>query len=104
MHRYKGCWKRRLAADNGQLQIVQLLLERGAKVDVDNAVRSTPLIMAVKSEHVPVVKLLLEHGADPGVKNKMKETALSIAQKRNNKEILQLIQQSKQKGGLFNWF
>ncbi|MRR17552.1 MAG: hypothetical protein EG826_13960, partial [Deltaproteobacteria bacterium] len=53
------------AARNGNLEIVQLLAEHGATIDIgkDRGER-TPLIEAAAQGHVDVVKFLLEKGAD----------------------------------------
>jgi ankyrin repeat protein len=47
------------------MEVVALLLERGADVDASNKAGWTPLIAAVLSGHTEVVRLLLERGADP---------------------------------------
>ncbi|KIJ59929.1 hypothetical protein HYDPIDRAFT_63775, partial [Hydnomerulius pinastri MD-312] len=56
-----------IAAAGGHRPIVDLLLDRGAAVNVaDNSGRSA-LLLATDSGHFPVVETLLEHGADPNI-------------------------------------
>lgn len=52
------------ACDRGHLEVVQLLLEKGANPEVsDNFYHATPLSWAVSSSHYPVVTALLAAGA-----------------------------------------
>lgn len=61
------------AADRGHLEVVKLLLERKAGVNVkDTFYGATPLIWAAQKGHAEVVRALLEHGAEG------KEDALMI--------------------------
>lgn len=56
------------AAEFGRMEIVRLLLERGADPtwpDVDESPRGAALHAAARAGNVPMVRLLLEHGADP---------------------------------------
>ncbi len=53
------------AADRGSLDVVQILLDHGAEVNVtDNFYNSTPVGAALSNGHEEVARLLLEHGAD----------------------------------------
>ena len=58
------------AAQNGHLEVVRLLLERGANVNAQNTdelwwrERRTPLHFAAQNGHLDVVRLLLERGAN----------------------------------------
>jgi hypothetical protein len=52
------------AADKGRLEVVNLLLERGATVNVkDTFYGATPLTWAVSHGHAEITKVLLEKGA-----------------------------------------
>jgi hypothetical protein len=55
-----------VAAHDGSLAIVRMLLDAGADVD---ARRGLPLILAVDAGHLSVVHLLLARGADPNGSN-----------------------------------
>jgi ankyrin repeat domain-containing protein 17 len=52
-----------LAARNGDLPMVQFLVEHGAELNVNRDMVGTPLIIAAKNGSLPIVKVLLEHGA-----------------------------------------
>jgi ankyrin repeat protein len=56
-----------LAAGEGHLEIVKLLLEHGADVNAKTAYE-TALHLAAGEGHLEIVKLLLEHGADVNAK------------------------------------
>jgi ankyrin repeat protein len=56
------------AAEFGRMEIVRLLLERGADPtwpDADESSRGAALHAAARASDLPMVQLLLEHGADP---------------------------------------
>jgi uncharacterized protein len=57
-----------LAARNGSLEALNLLLKRGADVNAKESLRGTTALMwAVEQKHTDAVKLLIQHGADVGV-------------------------------------
>ena len=66
-----------IAEKNGHVEIVKLLLDHGAEVDVkDNDNGMTPLIYASLRGDESVVKLLLENGANINIKDNTGNTAL----------------------------
>ena len=57
-----------MASYQGHETVVELLLERGAKIEVqDGSLKQTALIMAADKGHERIVKLLLEKGANADV-------------------------------------
>jgi ankyrin repeat protein len=52
------------AADNGHLDVVKLLIENGADVNLKGEAWYGPLHAAAAKGHIEVVKILLENGAD----------------------------------------
>jgi ankyrin repeat protein len=58
-----------LAAINGPVSIVQLLLNNGAQVNSKDCNKNTPLHLAAKNNDVPTANLLIDHGADVNSKD-----------------------------------
>jgi ankyrin repeat protein len=56
------------AAANGRIEVVKLLLEKGADVNGHNEGGETPLHYAAWGGHVKVMEILLDHGANPTLK------------------------------------
>lgn len=74
------------ACDRGHLEIVKLLLENGADVNVkDTFYGATPLTWAVNKGHTEIVKLLLEKGAEG------KEGTLVGAASQGKSEIVKVL-------------
>eukprot|EP00948_MAST-09A_sp_MAST-9A-sp1_P001906 g1906.t1 len=53
-----------VAAEKGNVQICQMLLNAGADVDAQDGSGFTPLFLAVKNNRLPAMKMLLEAAAD----------------------------------------
>lgn len=68
------------AARAGCLEVVKLLVEAGASVDIAEAQGGwTPLLQAADQRHADVVRYLLDHGANPNTKTRLGKTPLSVA-------------------------
>lgn len=81
------------AALVGHVEMVTMLLDRGAAANEVDLSGDTALIKAVKwsfpaafARFADVVRVLMENGADPGHKNQRGDTALSIATSRSHEE------------------
>lgn len=57
----------RLAAEEGHVKTVQLLLAKGAHINATDSDRQSPLGIAAKTGHMEIVRLLLDVGADPNL-------------------------------------
>ena len=68
------------AAENGRLEAVQYLLQRGASVDVPNKYKNTALHDAAANGHAAVARELALHGADPRLTNEYGMTPLQAAE------------------------
>ena len=68
-----------LACANSQVDVVRLLLSKGADANVGNDDGSTALMAAAMKGKAAIVHLLLDAGADPNVSDKDGDTALKIA-------------------------
>ncbi|CAG4916218.1 ankyrin repeat domain-containing protein [Paraburkholderia gardini] len=75
----KGWAPLHYAAANGNDAIVTLLLKYSAYVDAGSPNGTTPLMMAARGGHVSTAKLLLDAGADINVKNQIGLNALDFA-------------------------
>ena len=75
----KGWAPLHYAATNGHDDVVKVLLDHSAYVDAGSPNGTTPLMMAARGGHVSTVKLLLDNGADLTVKNQIGMTALDFA-------------------------
>ena len=48
----------------GHINVVKALLNKGAKIDIQNNNQSTPILNALLSRNISIIKLLLAYGAD----------------------------------------
>jgi len=89
------------AAASGDVDIAQLLLARGARIDAVSPPASgkyTPLMMAAREGHEDCALFLLGKGADPQLKNGEGLTAAQIAQKTDHAGIAAAIDQRVRRG------
>ena len=68
-----------VASLNGHAEIVKLLADNGAELNLKSNDGSSALIFASQNGNAEVVKVLLEKGADPGLKDNKDKTALDYA-------------------------
>jgi hypothetical protein len=81
-----------IAAARGHVALVEILLDKGAKIDAINKEGRNALMFAAKSGNVEVVKMLLDKGANiNAVTNKDSTTALMIAAKSGNDEMVGIL-------------
>lgn len=64
---------------NGSMQVLELLLERGADGNACNKWRETPLLIAANNGHRSAVEALLKSGADPSLCSEAGWSALTFA-------------------------
>ncbi len=84
----------RNAAARGHIEVVKLLLERGADPNLPEegiAPRGHALYSAVYNKHFEIAKLLLEHGAYPSPPVESSADALSIAIKNDDQPMIDLL-------------
>jgi len=68
-----------VAAGNGHLEVVQLLVERGANVSAQDVLGWTPLHVAAGNGHSDVVEFLIGKGVDVNAKDRYGRTPLHYA-------------------------
>jgi uncharacterized protein len=77
------------AASAGSVDIVKLLLEHAAYIDAESPNKTTPLMMAARSNHADVCHLLIDEGADPTPVNERDLTAADFATRAGDTELAQ---------------
>jgi len=91
---YKGEYERRAmlfwAADRGRADVVELLLQKGAAPEGDNA-DNTPLMRAVGTGNLDAVKALLAGGATPNCQGRYRELPLLSAAHQGSGNIMQAL-------------
>lgn len=73
------------AASNGSLELVKLLVSKGAKVNAVSKELSMPLAEAVRADNLEIAKFLLEHGADKTINHADDEFQTAIFKARSAK-------------------
>lgn len=82
------------AAHFGFVKLAKALIEKGAKVNAMNRVRSSPLHIAVRYNRPDVVQLLLENLADPNQLGQFSHSALTLAATQNCYDIAKILIES----------
>jgi len=80
-----------MAAESGDLDIVEALLEAGARPDILGPGGATPLHIAARYGHTRIVARLLAAGADPNARAADQETPLIAACARDSLESVRLL-------------
>jgi ankyrin repeat protein len=83
-----------MAAEDGHLETVTVLVKNGAALDLQDREGETPLISAVEQRKIEIVAYLLSKGADPAKKTADGKTALDIAKENQDEEIINLLLQA----------
>ncbi|KAF0698896.1 hypothetical protein As57867_010456, partial [Aphanomyces stellatus] len=83
-----------VVASNGNLDILKLLLDHGAAVELvagNGGNQDTPVIMAASNGHTNIVKLLIERGANLSATNKSKINPLHAAVIENRVDVVRVL-------------
>ena len=67
------------AAFNGQARVVELLMQHGAEINLQDSVGCTALMRAAGQGHERVVQLLIRHGAEINLQNSSFAFATCVA-------------------------
>lgn len=87
------------AAAAGDNNIVQMLLDKKAKLDALSPNGTTPIMMAARNGYILTVKLLLDAGADATLKNQQGMTAIDFARQGGNSDIVEGLTYRLKKAG-----
>jgi ankyrin repeat protein len=79
------------AASIGNTHIVEMLLDHGARINVQDRNGQTPLHLGISQQHEGVVACLVWRGADWSVLNKKKRTPIHLATDLENEAIIEAI-------------
>lgn len=71
-----------------RVDIVKLLIKRGANVNAKDSTGNTPLHAAVQESNIEIIRILLENGADINSKNSFGNTPIWIVNPLQPKEVL----------------
>jgi len=84
------------AADVGNMEIIESLLDAGASVDIQSEDGDTALITAAWCDYVsePVIRRLLRAGADRSIRNKEGKCAADIAADCGNVRVVSVLAES----------
>ncbi|PYH34294.1 ankyrin repeat domain-containing protein [Aspergillus neoniger CBS 115656] len=83
-------------AEGGNLELVKLMLSRGADINAKGRYDRTPLFIAAKRKHHQVVQALLEAGADTSAKDTYGDTPLKAATIFGGPDVLRCLLNSGQ--------
>ena len=86
-----------LASQQGKVDVVEFLLNRGASVNDVMTDGKTALIMACKNGHTEIVELLLKRGADQSLKCN-RQTPRDIANSNGNTEMVKILDSYNRRG------
>jgi ankyrin repeat protein len=79
--------------DGGHLNIVELLVQKGADLNVQDHNSRTPLHLACSGGHLNIVELLVQKGADLNVQDSYSRTPLHLACSGGHLNIVELLVQ-----------
>lgn len=91
---YDGNFPLHYAVEQGNLEIVDLLLNAGARISVKNYEKRTPLMMIDEDATVQLVNRLLGFGAAINAADKEKNTALMLAAGDASEEVVRVLIQN----------
>jgi ankyrin repeat protein len=80
-------------SESGNADVVQLLLQRQAIVNIADQMQRTPLHIACTKSNVDIVRILLEHKADVNVTDKIHQTPLHVACSQGVADFVELLLQ-----------
>ena len=80
-----------VASMDGSVNVVRLLLSKGALPNIEDDYGDTALFNAAGTDRLEIVRILLEAGAEPNVVNQYGNCALTVAIAEKNLEVASLL-------------
>jgi len=80
-----------IAAEEGNVDIIKLLIENGLHTGVVDWIGNTALHVASAKGHTQAVAVLHEHGADPAARNNQSDTPLHLAADAGHVDVARLL-------------
>lgn len=77
----------------GREEMVELLLQNKANINLTNGMGMTPLMCAALNGKANMIRLLLEKGADPIIKDRLGLTALEIARRKGHNDVVAVLEE-----------
>ena len=77
---------------NGQTQIAEALIAKGADLEAQNANGDTALFWAARNGHTEIAQTLIAKGADLGLCDRNGNTAVTVAVYNGHAEIVRLLE------------
>ncbi|WP_157636187.1 ankyrin repeat domain-containing protein [Burkholderia ubonensis] len=81
-----------LAARNGAIEDMKVLIDAGVDVNIAGDLGNTPLHQAAMMKQLESVKFLLMRGANKQLNNEFDQTPLDVAKITENAEIIRLLE------------
>ena len=79
------------ACREGHLNVCELLIEKGANVNLEDKYGQTCVFYAIREGHYEIVDFLLKHGLNVNKIDKKKQTPVSYAEKIGQSKIMELL-------------
>lgn len=95
----KGWTPLHYAATNGHDDVVRLLLDKSAYIDAGSPNGTTPVMMAARGDHASTLTLLLDQGADPAIKNQLGLKAIDFANHYRAPDAIKILTKRTQRLG-----
>jgi hypothetical protein len=93
-----------LASQNGSYPVAELLLERGADVNLQNSTGYSALSLAILNRYSDITDLLLKNGADANESNSISLNARTLAEMAGDTAILRQLKSAGARRNLFPAF
>ncbi|KAF3181117.1 hypothetical protein TWF788_006618 [Orbilia oligospora] len=84
-----------IVVENGEQEIVSLLLKGGADPNIQDNEGHTPLSLAMDFSHQDIARMLVEHDADPEATDEWGETIFFFAIREDDKRMIELLIEKK---------